>query len=1006
MIKKKLMILASLFFLVLTGCNGAGGPSSSAPEGELSINTSFDSVDTSSEDIIISNDSPTSEMTSSPGSSENDGGSTSTPTTTANPADRVFFHFKEGDFDFETHALWVWGSDRSGIMFDCNGEDEFGPYLEIKPKEEIGELYVKDCIYILVRTRMSWAYQTTDTQIKYKDHIPQLIDGEYVLHVYFLLSENKQDLMVFDTLEETMRDKVMYAYLDEKLKKIVINADGAIKTVKLYKLPTSYFLDELKGKKVKYEDHLVYENLECGDKEKAEIILDHAFELNSCYKVGCTFVSDDSYISYYNVVLDKAFNSPLFDNYVYDGDDLGATVNKNADGKVQSITFKLWAPTAYYVRVNVYNYGFDSLQADNPTFDEIIKYDTPSQTMSLKIDKTGVYSCTMYGDHSGKYYTYTVINSLGTSEIPDPYAESSGINSKRSMIVNWDSEQVKVDEFDALPLKWDGDERLDIKSKLDLTIYETHIRDLTMDDSWSSNPEDDPLRGTFRGFIKRGTTYQEGGVTVKTGFDHLEELGVNAIQLIPVFDQDNVERHDLTSFNWGYNPQLYNVVEGSYSSDPFDGYSRVREFRELVAAFANNANNTRIIMDVVYNHISSPTTNALNISCPKYYFRITDDGAYREGSGCGNEIRTEAPMMRRFIINSLKFWATNYKIKGFRFDLMGLIDCETLKQAKEELYEIDPDIILYGEGWTGDGSYNIDNGVTSSAYSMLYESDNSKGMVGAFNDCGRDAIRGGNGSWGELYTKPTHGFIAQGAEHFDAGKARNVGEMMKGINPNAGANPEQTINYASCHDNYTLFDQLNWTLSEDGGTTEPDIEVVARASVAVNGMVLMSNGVSFIHGGEEIFRSKILTDEDPDDSGHETTMYGKRISHNSYMYSDECNSYKYERKVQLLEYFEMYAALIDLRKELQAALYPKNTAESYDLVNTWDVDDKDTAIATYRKGVDGENYYILFNGRSENAHIDSTEHRDVLFNNGGNVTYSDGYVLPTKYQLVVMKGEK
>ena len=171
MIKKKLMILASLFFLILTGCNGAGGPSSSAPEGELSIDTSFDSVDTSSEDIIISNDSPTSEMTSSPSSSEDDGKTESTPTTTANPADRVFFHFKEGDFDFETHALWVWGSDRSGTMYDCNGEDEFGPYLEIKPKEEIGELYVKDCIYILVRTRMSWAYQTTDTQIKYKDHI-------------------------------------------------------------------------------------------------------------------------------------------------------------------------------------------------------------------------------------------------------------------------------------------------------------------------------------------------------------------------------------------------------------------------------------------------------------------------------------------------------------------------------------------------------------------------------------------------------------------------------------------------------------------------------------------------------------------------------------------------------------------------------------------------------------------------------------------------------------------
>lgn len=985
--RKKILISTSLLFLLLSGCNG--GSSNNEQSGNLSINTSQSTT------------SGTGDNTST----DSSGGSTSSE---VHAADKVYFHFKKDEVDFTTHALWVWGTNRNGKIYEVNGEDDFGSYLEMNPKEAIGEDYVKDGIYLLVRTKNSWSYQTTDTHIKYKDYIPTLNEqGQYELHVYFLLSNNKQELMVFKNLEETLRPKVMYAYLDTSLKKIVINADGPIETVSLYKLDNDFFYKEVNDYFPSFKQHLVHSQIETGGSNDAEIILEEDYELNCCYRIGCTFVEDNSYTSYYDAVLDKVFETTAFDKFVYEGDDLGATLNRDGEGNIISTTFKVWAPTSYYVGVNIYNYGFDSTQLDNASQLDKLLYDNISLKKKMTIDDTGVYSVTLDGDYSGKYYTYTIVNSIGTSETVDPYSYSSGINSKRSMIVDFENEKAKDEDFDALPLCWDGVDGYDIESSLDLSIYETHIRDLTMDDTWSSNPEDDELRGTFKGFIKRGTTYTSNdNVTVKTGFDHLEELGVNAIQLIPVFDQDNIEQHQHTTFNWGYNPQLYNVVEGSYSSDPFDGYCRIKEFKQLVAAFANNANHTRIIMDVVYNHVSSPSTNALSYTCPKYYFRLNDDGSYREGSGCGNEIRSEAPMMRKFIINSLKFWATEYKIKGFRFDLMGLIDCETLKLAKEELYKIDPDIVLYGEGWTGDGSYNTENAVTGSAYSKLYESDNSKGMVGAFNDCGRDAIRGGNGSWGETYTKPTHGFIAQGVEHFDSSKASKIADMMKGINSNAGANPEQTINYASCHDNFTLFDQLNWTLSEDGGVTEPDIEVVARASVAVNAMVFLSNGVAFMNGGEELFRSKILTDDDPDSPDNETTMYGKRISHNSYTYSDECNSYKYDRKAQLLEYFEMYKQVIALRKELVNAYYPKNMNESDQLINTWDVDDYDTAIATYRLGKDGSNYYIFFNGRSDSALIESTEHVEVLFNNATKINYNNGYNMSSKYQVVVMKGDK
>ena len=937
--KKKFLAVAGAILLSLVGCNGPVDPSSSSEEGSISINTSSDDISSS-------------DYESSTGNSE-ENSSKEEEETEVMPADVVYFHFKEGDVDFDTYGLWIWGTDRAGKVYEVTESDDFGPYYKCHPKVDVGEDFTKEGISLLVRTLGSWSYQTSDTYISYEKYRPKLNEnGEYELHVYFLMSINGQDLMVFETLEQTMRDKLLEAYLDKSLKKIKIQADGNISKIYLYRLPTQYFADELNKLYPKITPYLIYDNLETGDSKFAEINLDHDFELNSCYRVGAEFVSDGSYVSYMNVTLDRVFDTTAFDKLNYDGDDLGASFTRDEAGKVTATHFKVWAPTSYYVRVNIYNYGFSSSQLPEAGPLDKLLYDNIAKTKRMTIDEKGVYSCTIDEDLIGKYYTYTIVNSIGTSETIDPYAYSSGINSKRGLIVDFeyeDAEKMSTPEFEALPVNWDGKEGLDIDSSLDLTITETHIRDVTMDDTWSSNPEDDALRGTFKGFIKRGTTYTQDGVTVKTGFDHLEELGVNAVQLIPVFDQDNVEQHEHTTFNWGYNPQLYNVVEGAYSSDPFDGYSRIKDFRELVAAFANNANHARIIMDVVYNHVSSPSTNALNYTCPKYYFRLNSDGTYREGSGCGNEIRTEAPMMRKFIVNSLTFWAEEYKVKGFRFDLMGLIDIDTLKLAKEKLYEIDPDIVLYGEGWTGDGSWNPDsNAVTDSAYGALYESDDSKGMVGAFNDAGRDAIRGGNGSWGETYTKPTHGFIAQGPEHFDAGRAQKIQDMIKGIHTGKGANPEQTINYASCHDNYTLFDQLNWTLSDDGGETEPNIETVARASVAVNATVILSNGVAFINGGEEIFRSKILTDADPDSPNDETTMYGKRISHNSYTYSDECNSYKYDRKVQLLEYFNMYKELIALRKELVTVKYPNNQFDDNGYVSAWDALDNDTVIAFYR----------------------------------------------------------
>lgn len=516
-----------------------------------------------------------------------------------------------------------------------------------------------------------------------------------------------------------------------------------------------------------------------------------------------------------------------------------------------------------------------------------------------------------------------------------------------------------------------------------------------MDKTWTQDEEVRKLAGTFQGFAKEGTTYTRFGTTVKTGFDHLEEYGVNAIQLLPIFDQDNDEVKK--EYNWGYNPLNYNVLEGSYSSDPMNPLKRIYEFRELVAKYANNANHARIIMDVVYNHVSKANTSNFEYLAPGYYFRLDENGSFLDGSGCGNEFKSEAPMARKFIVDSVSFWAQEYLIKGFRFDLMGLIDTETMKQVKEALYKIDPDIVVYGEGWDATGAYYNDptHATTNSVYSQLYESESSLGYVGAFNDAGRNAIRGENNG-GNNY--PGYGFISQGSSDLGRDKVNAIADMFKGNHTGSGGNPLQTVNYASCHDNYTLFDQLYWTLSEDGGVTEPDIIDVAKASVAVNGMILMSNGISFINGGEEIFRSK---EEDNVDSLYAVNMYGKLISHNSYNSSDNTNSYKYDRKVDLLEFFNMYKSLVALRKNLKFIPYPTNNSNP-DSINTWNTD-SGTTVAGYRLGKDGTCYYILLNGRNDSSTFSLGECTQI-FTNGATFTRTpSGISVSGKYALGVYK---
>ena len=534
-------------------------------------------------------------------------------------------------------------------------------------------------------------------------------------------------------------------------------------------------------------------------------------------------------------------------------------------------------------------------------------------------------------------------------------------------------------------------------------------------------------------------------------------------------------------FNWGYNPLNYNCVEGGYSSNPYDPLVRIREYKNLIKEFANNAQHTRVIMDVVYNHVSSASASSFTKTMPKYYFRYTPNWEYYDGSGCNNEVKTDAKMCSKFVVDSLLWWAKEYKIKGFRFDLMGLIDCWTLEDAKQALYAYDPDIVIYGEGWTSggyhgrailkdrfsghefevsdfggqsenwydlqksDGTYEhiqpyfndgrafelikggADNGQT---YKNLHD-EATPGMVGGFNDDGRDETKGRNDDGYNNNPYPQFGYISKGD---DVGNlSSTVVNMLKGVNGRApGANPKQTINYMSCHDNYTLWDQLRYTLGSGHGssthqaTTAPSIKETIEASLACHGAVMLSNGVAFMQGGEELYRTKTYSydlddynnvqskpkadgspatvrpypqyphyDKDPNVvcATQDVEMYGNIVSHNSYKAPDYLNSFKWDRKIEVdgtntYDYNQVWKDMVVARRSMKRVAFPSNVQDT-SLYNAWGNGDGSSVVAGWVRISDTQGYGFFFAGRKGgtfnwgNFNVDSVVFQNMPISRSG-----------------------
>lgn len=544
---------------------------------------------------------------------------------------------------------------------------------------------------------------------------------------------------------------------------------------------------------------------------------------------------------------DWKFNGIDFSTYpYYGGDDLGVCYSK-ANTKI-----RVWAPTASQVELRIYKTGQGGSAIRIDQFEK---------------SENGTWIIKIQGDLDGYFYTIRVNDGDWLNETPGVDAHAVGTNGQRGLI--FDSETTN-------PEGWAYDHRIPIVHVCEAVVYELHVRDFSI--APSSGMKN---RGKYLAFTESGTISPEG---LKTGIDHLKELGITHVHLLPVYDFLTVdELHPDKSYNWGYDPQNFNAPEGSYATNP-ENTSRILELKMLVQALHHAG--VGVVLDVVYNHTAHTRRSYFNQTVPGYYYRQKPNGTFSNASGCGNEIATERSMVRKFIIDSIYYWATEFHIDGFRFDLMGIYDLDTMNQIRNKMDQISPSILLYGEGWTADKSPMPENWrAVKTNISRLYH-------IAAFNDDFRDGIKGNS------FSSRSKGFVSGQTiqeENIKFGIAAACfhpqivyGYVDHSKSPWA-SEPWQCINYASCHDNYTLYDKLKSSCPD---YSEAEINRMVMLSGA---LVLTSQGIPFLHAGVEMARTK---------SGNP----------NSYKSPDHINQIDWTRKSTHQEIFSYYKSLIALRK--------------------------------------------------------------------------------------------
>lgn len=606
---------------------------------------------------------------------------------------------------------------------------------------------------------------------------------------------------------------------------------------------------------------------------------------------------------------------------VYIGNDLGVTYT------AKQTVFKIWAPTASAVKLSLYKAGAGG---------------KAMKTFLMSRKQQGVWQTNVAFNLKNVYYTFQIQHDgkwLG--ETPDIYAKAAGVNGIRGMVVNMPETN---------PINWENDKKPRLNNSTDIILYESHIRDLSI-----SKNSGIQQKGKYLGLAETGTKNAEG---LSTGLDHLKELGITHIHLLPSFDFNSVDetKPELNAYNWGYDPLNYNVPEGSFSSNPYDGRVRIKEFKQMVQAFHKNG--IRVIMDVVYNHTTDLQT-PFNKTVPGYYYRLNADGSYSDASACGNETASEKAMMRKFMIASAAYWAREYHIDGFRFDLMGIHDIETMNQISDTLHKIDPTIFVYGEGWTAGASPLPESlrAVKKNTYQL--------NKIAAFSDDIRDALRG-------PYNRVTEkGFVSGAKGNLESLKFGIVASTQhpqidySKVNYSKApwaAEPSQAISYVSCHDDNTLFDRLAVANPE---ASEAELIKMDKLSQTV---VLTSQGVVFLHSGAEMLRTK------------------QGVA-NSYKSPDSINEINWSRKSTYKEVFNFYKSLVALRKH-HPAFRMTTTKMIQDHLKFMDTNDSLLLAYQLHNNANGDSWkdiLVILNGNNTEKDLDLPE---------GNWTLAvDGYTI-------------
>ena len=724
----------------------------------------------------------------------------------------VKLHYNRPDGNYDDWDVWMWeeGKDGAGYPFENENGEMVATKVITPGSTSVG---------FIVRTS-SWEKDVDEDQFI---DISEMVSG--TVHVYVESGVKGYKKEYAEDAKTGV--KVTKARYEEDKQSIKVVMTGKLEA----DLATAF---TVKGP----EGDVAIKEVTAGATTAYHVALEGALDLTKEYSV----IYDGET---YKVSMPSIYSTEEFEaEYTYTGKDLGATWSS------EKTDFRLWAPTAESVKVNLYKSGTEG------TNDLIEK-------LEMTKDVNGTWVASKEGDLNGTYYTYTVKVNGEENEACDPYARTTGVNGKRAMVIDLASTN---------PEGWENDKNPNAgKTYNDAIIYELHVRDLSVGpNSGIQNA------GKFLGLIETGTTNGSG---VATGLDHMKDLGITHLHILPSYDYGSVDESKLDEpqFNWGYDPVNYNVPEGSYSTDPYNGAVRVAEMKQMVQGLHNNG--ISVVMDVVYNHVYNASEFCFNKIVPGYFSRIDEDGKYSSGSGCGNDTASEREMVKKYIVESVKYWADEYHIDGFRFDLVGLIDTETMNEVVAEVHKDHPDVLFYGEGWT------MDTTLTKEGYTMSTQVNSAQTPDFAyFNDNLRDGLKG------NVFDSNKLGFVS-GAK----GKEETIIESFLGSAPWCNS-PSQTVNYASCHDNLTLFDRI--VKSTDKLSREDHIRM-NNLSAAI---YMNAQGIPFIHAGEEMLRTK------PKENGG--------FEENSYASPDEVNYLRWETlsDAEYQQVYNYYKGLIAFRK--------------------------------------------------------------------------------------------